>query len=86
MILEADDNLDALIREEKQRVASHFLHEAWDSALEEGIEPQILADSGIDVALTRLFTEVGEDDVRGLIDTLSDRLASGHFDASRVLQ
>ncbi|EFL90642.1 hypothetical protein [Ahrensia sp. R2A130] len=86
MILDSDENLDALIREEKQRVASHFLHEAWDSALEEGIEPTILADSAIDVALTRLFTEAGEDNVRGLIESLSDRLASGHFDASRVLQ
>lgn len=86
MILESDDNLDALIREEKQRVASHFLHEAWDSALEEGIEPNILADSAVDVALTRLFTEAGEDSVRSMIEALSDRLASGHFDATRVLQ
>ena len=86
MILDSDDNLDALIREEKQRVASHFLHEAWDSALEEGIEASILADSAVDVALTRLFSEAGEDNVRALIDGLSDRLASGHFDAGRVQQ
>jgi hypothetical protein len=86
MLSENSENLDALIREEKHRVAVEFIQEAWNSAIQEGIEPHILAESGLFAILTQYHAQVGEAAVVELINSLSDRLESGHFDADRVLQ
>ena len=86
MLSETPKNLDALIREEKQRVAAEFIQEAWNGAIQEGIEPCILAESGLVAILTRYHAHGGEKAVVKLISSLSDRLDSGHFDANRVLQ
>ncbi len=86
MLHETPENLDALIREEKQRVAVEFIQEAWNSALREGIEPSILADSGLRAILTQFYAHDGEKAVVELIDGLSEKLRCGQFDANRVLQ
>ena len=86
MLHESPENLDALIREEKHRVAVEFIQEAWNSGVQEGIEPAILAESGLVAILTKLHAEEGEHAVTSLIDSLSGRLDSGHFDESRILQ
>lgn len=86
MLHETTDNLDALIREEKHRVALEFFQEAWNNAVQEGIEPSILAESALLTALTQLYENDGETSVVELLDTLPDRLESGHFDANRRLQ
>lgn len=86
MLHETPENLDALIREEKHRVAVEFFQEAWNSAIQEGIEPAILADSGLTTMLTQLHDHDGENAVEELISSLSDKLESGHFDANRKLQ
>jgi len=86
MLQETPDNLDALIREEKRRVAVEFIEEAWNSALQEGIEPSILADGGLVALLTKLHEHDGATAVEDLIQTLSHRLESGQFDSKRVLQ
>ena len=86
MLRETPDNLDALIREEKQRVAAEFIKEAWNNAIQEGIEPAILAESGVSELLTQFHAQNGETAVFNLISTLTERLDSGHFDACRVLQ
>ena len=86
MLQENSDNLDALIREEKHRVALEFFQDAWNSAIQEGIEPAILADSAIVNALTNLSTAEGDGPVTALITNLPDRNESGHFIADRSLQ
>ena len=86
MLQENSDNLDALIREEKHRVALEFFQDAWNSAIQEGIEPAILADSAIVNALTNLSTAEGNGPVTALITNLPDRNESGHFIADRSLQ
>lgn len=86
MQLESTDQLDRLINEEKRRVALEFFQDAWNSAVEEGIEPSILAESALLTAFTQLHTSDGEEPVRALLQTLPDRLESGHFDAQRVIQ
>ena len=86
MLHETPDNLDALIKEEKHRVAVEFVQEAWNSAIQEGIEPAILAESGLVAILTQYYSQDGEHAVVELIDSLTDRLDSGHFDANRSLQ
>lgn len=86
MLSENPDNLDALIREEKQRVAVEFVQEAWHNATQEGIEPSILAESALITILTEYHARDGESAVVDLIHSLADRLESGQFDANRVLQ
>ncbi len=86
MLRETPENLDALILEEKQRVAVEFIQEAWNSAMEEGVDASILAESGLMAILTQYHTHSGEKAVVELIDGLSDKLRCGHFDADRVLQ
>lgn len=86
MLQENSDNLDALIREEKHRVALEFFQDAWNSAIQEGIEPSILAESAIVNALTNLSTAEGDGPVAALITDLPDRNESGHFIADRRLQ
>ena len=86
MLQENSDSLDALIREEKHRVAAEFIQEAWYSALHEGIEPSILAESGLVTILTKLNASDGEHVLEDLIDSLRGRFESGHFDAARSLQ
>ena len=86
MLQENSDNLDALIREEKHRVASEFFQDAWNSAIQEGIEPSILAESAIFNALTNLSSADGSELVTTLIEDLPNRNESGHFIADRSLQ
>jgi len=86
MLQENSDNLDALIREEKHRVALEFFQEAWNSAIQEGIEPSILAETAIKNALTNLSSAEGIEPVTALINDLPDRNESGHFIANRSLQ
>lgn len=86
MLHEPDENLDALIRAEKERVAQEIFHEAWDNASTEGIEPQILAEQAIALLLKRLHETDGEQALVQLIGALPDKLASGHFLPQRVLQ
>ncbi|MEP0943528.1 MAG: hypothetical protein ABJH63_15815 [Rhizobiaceae bacterium] len=86
MLRETPDNLDALIREEKQRVAAEFIEEAWNSAMQEGIEPSILAESGLIALLTKFHAYDGENAVVKLIEELPERLDCGEFDPHRVIQ
>ncbi len=86
MLQETTDNLDALIEEEKFRVAVEFFQDAWNSAVQEGIEAPILAESALQTVLTQLQSEQGEQFVASLLDSLPERLECGQFDANRCLQ
>ena len=86
MLRESPENLEALILEEKQRVATEFIQEAWNSAMQEGVEASILAESGLKTILTQYYAHGGENAVHKLIEGLAEKLRCGHFDADRVLQ
>jgi len=86
MLQQSDDNLDAMILEEKKRVALEFFNEAWSNATDEGIEPSILAESAVYSALSLLVKAEGEDSVSGILATLPKRHECGHFLPDRSLQ
>lgn len=86
MLQQNFDNLDALILEEKKRVALEFFSEAWSNSIQEGIEPEILAESALVTALTNLANAEGSDKVGTIIANLEERLQCGHFDPDRTLQ
>jgi len=86
MLHEPTENLDALIKEEKRRVALEFFQDAWNAAVQEGIEPSILAETAVFTALTELSEAEGDDSVASLLAALPDRHQSGHFVLNRSLQ
>lgn len=86
MLHEIPDNLDALIREEKRQVAVELIQDAWDSALREGIEPAIVAESALVFALRQLCVAEGDGAVEALVGSLTDRHQTGEFMPGKSLQ
>ena len=78
--------LDEMIIEEKKRVAVEFFREAWFSALAEGIEPHILAESAMYAALSELTRYQGESSVSAIINQLPQKVENGDFLIDRVIQ
>lgn len=86
MLQNSVEELDALIEEEKKRVALEYFQEAWSSAIQEGIEPQILAESAVYAALSQLGEAEGDDKVGEFISDLPSHHESGQFMLHRKLQ
>ena len=86
MLQQNTDNLDALILEEKKRVALEFFEEAWSNAINEGIVASILAETAVFTALSRLVEAEGEDSITKMVSALPQKHESGHFLPNRSLQ
>ena len=71
---------------EKKRVALDRLQVAWDEALAEGVEPEIIAHAALFTALADLVETYGESAVAELAGTLPDRIESREFSLSFSLQ
>ncbi len=78
--------LDDMIVDEKRRVAVEFFRDAWQSALAEGIEPRILAESAVFTALSELARERDEKGVSTIVSQLPEKIENGEFIIDRVLQ
>jgi hypothetical protein len=87
---EATGNLalrqDEMVIAEKKRVALSYLIEAWDEAIAEGVDSEILAHAALFAALSDLVTTYGEDAVAGLAERLPDRIRASEFTLERVVQ
>ena len=81
----ARDREDLAIAE-KKRVALAFLTEAWDEAISEGVDLEILAHAALFAALSDLVATYGEDAVAGLAESLPRRVRSGEFTLGRTVQ
>jgi hypothetical protein len=71
---------------EKKRVALAYLMEAWDDALAEGVDPEILAHAAFFAAFADLVTIYGEEAVAELADGLGARIRAGEFSLDRSVQ
>lgn len=71
---------------EKKRAALSYLCEAWDEALAEGIEPEILAHAAMFRAFADLVEIYGEEAVAGLTESLPARVRAFEFSANRAVQ
>ena len=71
---------------EKKRVALAYLTEAWDDAISEGVDSEILAHAALFAALSDLVTTFGEDAVAGLAESLPRRIRASEFTLGRSLQ
>jgi len=77
---------EAIAIAEKKRVALSYLSEAWDEAIAEGVDSEILAHAALFTALSDLVSTYGEDAVGGLAERLPDRIRAGEFTLERFVQ
>jgi len=71
---------------EKKRVALTYLAEAWEEAVAEGVDPEILAHAALFTALADLVSTYGEEAVAGLAERLPERIRAGEFSVDRSVQ
>ncbi len=71
---------------EKKRVALSYLNEAWEGALADGVDPEIVAHAALFTALSDLVDTYGETAVAELAGTLPDRITSREFTLRPTLQ
>lgn len=71
---------------EQKHVALRYLLDAWEEALHDGIEPEMLANAALFAALSDLVSTFGEDAVAQMTDGLSRRIHHGEFTLNRTTQ
>ncbi len=71
---------------EQKHVALRYLLDAWEEALHDGIEPEMLANAALFAALSDLVSTFGEDAVAKMTDGLSRRIHHGEFTLNRTTQ
>lgn len=71
---------------EKKRLALSYLTEAWDEAVAEGIDSEILAHAALFAALADLISTYGEEPVASLAERLPERIRAGEFTLARLVQ
>ena len=74
--LSADDRATIA---EKKRLALAYLSEAWDGAIAEGVDSEILAHAALFTALCDLIATYGEEPVAELAKTLPKRIRELEF-------
>jgi hypothetical protein len=72
--------------DEQKQAALRYIMEAWEEALYDGIEPEMLANAAFFAALTDLVSSYGEDAVAKMTEGLPRRLNNGEFTLHRVTQ
>ncbi len=82
---DVQNDIEAMIREEKRLSAIECHDEAWTAGLLAGIEPDIIAEAAISTALGEMQRELGEDAAMAMLERMRERLVGGEFcpDASR---
>jgi len=76
----------SLTAEEKKQAALRYIMEAWEEAVFDGIEPELLANAAFFAALSDLVSNYGEEAVAKMTDGLSRRVHNGEFTLYRVTQ
>ncbi|WP_412049439.1 hypothetical protein ACK6D9_17190 [Hoeflea sp. Naph1] len=84
--LHTPDELDELIVQEKLQVALELQHDAWAESTADGIEPEIIADAAMIIAIRETVRALGEDQAEALVESLRGRILAGEFSPERILQ
>ena len=72
--------------EEQKQAALRYILDAWEEALHDGIEPEMLANAALFAALADLIGAYGEDAVAKMTNGLSRRIHHGEFTLKRTSQ
>ena len=65
--------------DEQRRIALQIFLDAWDDALAEGVDADVLASTAIFAALSDMVETYGEEAVAEMADGLKDRVRKGEF-------
>ena len=68
----------------RKQAALQYILDAWEEALHDGIEPEMLANAALFAALTDLIDAYGEDAVAKMTNGLSRRIRHGEFTLKRT--
>jgi hypothetical protein len=79
----SDEPTPPLTDEQQKRLALEAILQAWDVALQMGVEPEYLASSAIFAALTDMVEAHGTEAVAAFSETLPARLRAGEFTLSK---
>jgi hypothetical protein len=71
---------------EKKRLALSYLSDAWDEALGEKVDPDILANSALFLALSDLVAAYGEEAVAEFAKALPKRIEAFEFSVAVTVQ
>ena len=72
--------------EAQKQAALRYILDAWEEALHDGIEPEMLANAALFAALADLIGVYGEDAVAKMTHGLSRRIHHGEFTLRRTSQ
>ena len=72
--------------EAQKHAALRYILDAWEEALHDGIEPEMLANAALFAALADLIGVYGEDAVAKMTNGLSRRIHHGEFTLRRTSQ
>lgn len=67
----------------RKQAALRYILDAWEEALHDGIEPEMLANAALFAALADLIEVYGEDAVATMTNGLSRRIQHGEFTLKR---
>ena len=70
----------------QKQAALRYILDAWEEALHDGIEPEMLANAALYAALADLISLYGEDAVAKMTGGLSRRIHHGEFTMKRTPQ
>lgn len=69
-----------------RHTALRYILDAWEEALQDGVDPESIANASLFAALTDLVTTYGEDAVSHMAAGLSQRIQHGEFTLNRTTQ
>jgi hypothetical protein len=72
--------------DEQKQAALRYIMEAWEEAIYDGIQPEMLANAAFFAALSDLVSSYGEDAVARMTEGLPRRIQNGEFTLNRVTQ
>lgn len=80
------NEIDDMIVHEKMQVALEYQNEAWADGMADGIEPEIIADAAIALAMRETVRLHGEDGAEAMLEDLRSRIQAGEFSPMRRFQ
>ncbi|MGF0536629.1 hypothetical protein ACQQ2Q_01450 [Agrobacterium sp. ES01] len=80
------NEIDDMIVHEKMQAALEYQNEAWADGMADGIEPEIIADAAIALAMRETIRVLGEEGAEALLESLRERMVAGEFSPQRNLQ
>ncbi|MEB2846224.1 MULTISPECIES: hypothetical protein [Rhizobiaceae] len=82
----ARNDIDEMIVHEKMQVALEYQNEAWADGRADGIEPEIIADAAIALAMRETIRMHGEAGAEAMLQSLRERMLAGEFSPQRIIQ